>query len=211
MRVSSLLFALVGTAFATGTLFRVPVSTPQPENLSPTIAHRENVPDDHHNYTFQELEPTTNGSIFRQPYFRFLFLFKRKPSVTEAWFNQHWASVHADLTMSLKGTGVSLSRYVQFHQVHPEQLVPLLSHGIVIAPYDGMAEFHAPDIQHVVDFFDIAWGNVELDTDMRSFVDVTAGFQIMGGYDQLIFGAKIHDSAGHDGILSNDPRLKSGY
>lgn len=158
------------------------------------------VEDESHNYVFSELQPKTfDGEFYKQPYFRFLILFKRKEGITEEWFYQHWSSVHADMTMAMKGAGMRLSRYVQvrlqssgeysstsrsvlniyddslelamsscvpsstgladspsqFHQdqIHKEQIVSMLTNGMAIAPYDGIAEFYAKDTVHLKKFF----------------------------------------------------------
>jgi len=41
-------------------------------------------------------------------------------------------------------------------------------------------------------------------------VDLEMGYDIMVGYDNLIFGKSIEGSGGCDGILQTDSRLNSG-
>lgn len=64
-----------------------------------------------HVYTFDEFKPG-RGS-FEQPYFRFLILFRMKEGVSKEESHEHWKTVHADLTMASKNTGVDILRYVQ--------------------------------------------------------------------------------------------------
>jgi hypothetical protein len=67
-----------------------------------------------HSYTFYELQPRLDGrGPYAQPYLRFLILFKKKADVSEAYFHQHWKTVHADLTMAAEDVGIQLLRYVQ--------------------------------------------------------------------------------------------------
>lgn len=64
-----------------------------------------------HTYTFPELAlPTTSN---QQPSFRAMIFFNKKPGLTDAFFHEHWKSVHADLTMQVQGAGVDFVRYVQ--------------------------------------------------------------------------------------------------
>ena len=73
-----------------------------------------------HNYTFSELRPHgEDRGPGAQPYFRFLILFKKKAGVTDAYFNSHWASVHADITMRAADVGIQLLRYVQVSRSEP--------------------------------------------------------------------------------------------
>lgn len=44
-----------------------------------------------------------------------MILFKMNPELCEEQANEHWKTVHADLTLAMKGTGVLIERYVQFH------------------------------------------------------------------------------------------------
>ena len=64
-----------------------------------------------HKYNFSELE--LGGGSNQQPYFRAMVFFHKKPGLTDEFFHEHWKSVHADLTMSVKDAGVTLVRYVQ--------------------------------------------------------------------------------------------------
>ena len=64
-----------------------------------------------HVYAFTEFAP--GGGSFEQPYFRFLILFRMKPNATEEEVNEHWKTVHADLTMTLNDVGADILRYVQ--------------------------------------------------------------------------------------------------
>lgn len=73
--------------------------------------------DEPHNYTFDELKPQAfDLGSYRQPYFRFLILFKKKPGVTDEYMHRHWKTIHADLTMSTKDVGIQIQRYVQVSQ-----------------------------------------------------------------------------------------------
>lgn len=65
--------------------------------------------------TFALLFLTTALPSNRQPYFRFMILFKMNPDLCEEQAHEHWKTVHADLTLAMKGTGVLIERYVQFH------------------------------------------------------------------------------------------------
>jgi hypothetical protein len=73
-----------------------------------------NYPNDGHTYTFEELRPRPYlHSSNVQSYYRFMILFKKNPKVTDDWYNQHWSSVHADLTVSAKNFGIEILHYVQ--------------------------------------------------------------------------------------------------
>lgn len=63
------------------------------------------LPSDH----FDELALGTGSN--KQPYFRALVFFNKKPGVTDEFFHDHWKSVHADLTMQTPAAGVNLVRY----------------------------------------------------------------------------------------------------
>jgi hypothetical protein len=113
MHFSSFLSGLMALAPSLDARTRVPSLNLQEQNSTqPLPMHAvENEP---HNYVFSELQPQTfGGEFYKQPYFRFLILFKRKEGITEEWFHQYWSSVHADMTMAMKGTGMRLLRYVQ--------------------------------------------------------------------------------------------------
>ncbi|KAJ4290823.1 hypothetical protein N0V90_010018 [Kalmusia sp. IMI 367209] len=131
-------------------------------------------------------------------------------SLCEEQAHEHWKTVHADLTMAAENTGVDILRYVQFHmdKKHRNSLKPLLDTGsVVLAPYDGIAEFHAKDAASVLRFIDHAFQNETIIKDQMYFVDGSSPLQIMAGYDTLIFGSGIDTSDGTDGILPGDPRL----
>jgi hypothetical protein len=64
-----------------------------------------------HKYTFDEVALGTGSN--EQPYFRALLFFSKKPGLCDEFFHEHWKSVHADLTMQTKDTGVNLLRYTQ--------------------------------------------------------------------------------------------------
>lgn len=85
-----------------------------------------------HKFRFHELEPSTGSN--RQPYFRFMILFKLNPSLCEEQAHEHWKTVHADLTMAAENTGVDVVRYVQFHmdKEHRDALQPLVATGSVV-------------------------------------------------------------------------------
>lgn len=42
-------------------------------------------------------------------------------------------------------------------------------------------------------------------------MDMTQGYHVMVGYDNLIFGNAIPMTGGTDGILAGDPRLKNSH
>jgi hypothetical protein len=43
----------------------------------------------------------------------------------------------------------------------------------------------------------------------KRFADVAAGYHVMFGYDNLIFGHGIPTTGGGDGVLAGDARLKT--
>ncbi|KAJ4348550.1 uncharacterized protein N0V89_009927 [Didymosphaeria variabile] len=133
-----------------------------------------------HHYTFPEFAPGTGSN--RQPYFRFLILFKLNPDLCEEQAHEHWQTVHADLTLAAKNTGVLIERYVQFHadQEHKDAIQSLVDTASVeVAPYDGIAEFHAKDAASVLKFIDNAFGDDQIVRDQGYFVnegDEVAGY-----------------------------------
>lgn len=72
-----------------------------------------------HHYTFSEFAPHVGlgatRSSNRQHYFHFMIMFKMNPALCEAQAYEHWKTVHADLTLASKDTGVLIERYTQFH------------------------------------------------------------------------------------------------
>jgi hypothetical protein len=86
-----------------------------------------------HAYTFAEYKPKTASN--RQPYFRFQILFKMNPSLCEEQAHEHWKTVHADLTLASKNTGVWIERYVQFHadRASRRAIQSLLDTGSVVS------------------------------------------------------------------------------
>jgi hypothetical protein len=86
-----------------------------------------------HVYTFPEYAPNTTSN--RQPYFRFQILFKMNPSLCEEQAHEHWKTVHADLTLAAKNTGVWIERYVQFHadRASREAIQSLVETGSVVS------------------------------------------------------------------------------
>ncbi|KZM22513.1 uncharacterized protein EKO05_0009682 [Ascochyta rabiei] len=163
-----------------------------------------------HAYHFNELSLETSSN--EQPYFRALVFFNKKPDVTAAFFHEHWKSVHADLTLQTPGAGVNLMRYVQFHQEakHVNDLQPLLDDSggsIQIMPYDGCAEFHAKSAKEFVVFMKSVWASDHLVGCGKRFADMTQGYYVMVGYDNLIYGNAIPEIGGADGILAEDARF----
>jgi hypothetical protein len=53
------------------------------------------------------------------------------------------------------------------------------------------------------------WADPNIVRDQPTFADdVGFGFDIMGGYDDLIFGGQVPELGGKGGIMANDKRLK---
>lgn len=101
---------------------------------------------------------------------------------------------------------------LQFNQDrrHCDMIQPLLDSvdGVLaLAPYDGIAEFHAKDSASIQRFITHAFGDPAIAADQQLFVDSSYPLQIMVGYDNLIFGSGIKTSGGKHGILPDDPRL----
>jgi hypothetical protein len=57
---------------------------------------------------------------------------------------------------------------------------------------------------------DTAWSDPGLNEDMLSFIDPSV-FHIMAGYDNLVYGASMKTSGGHNGIMPSDPRLRGEW
>jgi hypothetical protein len=70
-----------------------------------------------HQHVFPELSLTsTHAGSNQQPYFRALIFFTKQPGLSDAFFHEHWKSVHADLTMQVDAMGKrkgGVTRYVQ--------------------------------------------------------------------------------------------------
>ncbi|KAF2630007.1 hypothetical protein BU25DRAFT_312636, partial [Macroventuria anomochaeta] len=161
---------------------------------------------------FNEL--TLGTGLNEQPYFRALIFFNKKPGVTDAFFHPHWKSVHADLTLQTPGAGVDLRRYVQFHQEpkHVDEMKDLFeaSGGSMQSlPYDGCAEFYAKSAKGFTAFMRDIWASEHLVGCGKRFVDMTQGYQVMVGYDNLIFGHAVPEMGGGDVILARGTRLKT--
>ncbi|KAL1602632.1 hypothetical protein SLS60_006049 [Paraconiothyrium brasiliense] len=110
--------------------------------------------------------------------------------------------------------GVLIERYVQFHadREHRDAIQSLVDTGSVeVAPYDGIAEFHAKDAASVLKFINNAFGDDQIVRDQGYFVNEGIKLQVMAGYDTLIYGSKIETSGGTDGILPGDPRFNNAF
>ncbi|KAF2132409.1 hypothetical protein P153DRAFT_275417, partial [Dothidotthia symphoricarpi CBS 119687] len=165
-----------------------------------------------YNYNFREFRPQSgrNGS-FRQPYFRFLILFRQNAGITEEFFHRHWKTVHADLTLSQADVGLRLQRYIQLHQdkEHRDMIQPLLAAvggAMLLAPYDGIAEFHTSDYATFEKFILSVFNDPIQVGDQQTFIEAGAPLHVMAGYENLIFGSGIETSNGYDGILPEDSR-----
>lgn len=109
------------------------------------------------------------------------------------------------------GASESLSNVLQFHQLkkHREMIKPLLDMGgMAIAPYDGIAEFHAKNYASFERFLMDAFNDPANTADHQHFVDSSVPLQVMAGYDNLIFGGAVKTSGGVNGILPLDERLR---
>lgn len=106
---------------------------------------------------------------------------------------------------------------------------PLLQSKMKLLSYDGCAEFQAQDATSFLRFMDNIYASKELVgmINKRSgimlqntyllvlqnigcgqrFVDMEKGYDIMVGYDNLIFGKGIESSGGLDGILRTNSLL----
>lgn len=133
-------------------------------------------------------------------------------ALCEEQAHEHWKTVHADLTLASKGTGVDIIRYVQFHAdtAHKKAIQSLVDTGMVdMAPYDGIAEFHTKDSASILRFINNAFGNPTIVKDQQYFVDTGMTLHVMAGYDTLIYGSGIETSNGTDGIMPADPRFNN--
>ena len=100
-----------------------------------------------HRYTFEEFDPAhqKSGGIAahsnEQPYFRFMVLFQINKALCEEQAHEHWKTVHADLTLASKDTGVDILRYTQFHAdtAHREAVRSFVDKtGVVSIPHNGV-------------------------------------------------------------------------
>lgn len=100
-----------------------------------------------HKYTFEEFDPAhqKSGGIAthsnEQPYFRFMVLFQINKALCEEQAHEHWKTVHADLTLASKDTGVDILRYTQFHAdtAHREAVRSFVDKtGMVSISYNGL-------------------------------------------------------------------------
>lgn len=80
--------------------------------------------------------------------------------------------------------------------------------GVVLAPYDGIAEFHARDAASLQRFISRAFADPQVSADEDVFVDKSGPLHLMAGYDNLIFGSEIATSGAGHGILPDDNRLQ---
>ncbi|KAL5391114.1 hypothetical protein PMIN06_008535 [Paraphaeosphaeria minitans] len=221
MRSSALAFSVLSFLSLSAALRSFPCDTdtetctpslPDFTNCSPSVSSDgKQCP---HAYTFSEYAPGTytNRDSNRQPYFRFMILFTMNPALCEEQANEHWKTVHADLTLAMKDTGVLIERYVQFHAdaASREAIRSFVDTGSVeVAPYDGIAEFHAKDAGSVLKFIGNAFGDPVIGKDQNYFVDGAVKLRVMAGYDTLIYGSGIKTSGGTDGVLPGDPRFNN--
>ncbi|KAI8939337.1 hypothetical protein NX059_003128 [Plenodomus lindquistii] len=184
-----------------------PIAKPTPATATATPCPN------HHTHTYHFTELALGSGSNQQPYFRALVFFNKKPELSDEFFHEHWKSVHADLTMQVKNSGVLLGRYVQFHQEpqHKAALEPLFeasAGSMQSAPYDGCAEFHAESAEHFVGFMKGVYASAHLVGCGTRFVDLTKGYHVMAGYDNLIFGPQIPGlQGGSDGLMKGDARM----
>ncbi|KAF2741771.1 hypothetical protein M011DRAFT_413880 [Sporormia fimetaria CBS 119925] len=169
-----------------------------------------------HQYTFPEVALGSGSN--EQPYFRAQIFFNKKPDVTEEFFHEHWKTVHADLTIQTKASNVLLTRYTQLHmdKASRDALEPLFeAGGGLMHPmnYDGAAEFYARSAEDFTTFIKNVWASDNLTGVLtrtgcgKRFADVVTGYQVFGGYENLIMGSAIPGLGGKDGIALNDSRF----
>ncbi|KAF2275914.1 uncharacterized protein EI97DRAFT_458912 [Westerdykella ornata] len=163
-------------------------------------------------YAFKELAPPNPASeqcFNKQAHVRVIILFKRRPDISEDYFHLHWSTVHAELTVAARDFGIHISRYNQFHQTAPDKtlLAPLFAQGLQPAPYDGIAELYAPDMDDFQKFMNGVLRDEPTQKDIVRFVDVAAGLHVMAGYDDLVYGLAAPGMGGSDGIVPGDERL----
>jgi hypothetical protein len=176
----------------------------------------------HHTFTFPSLYPGAGSS--QQPYIRFSIFIRKRPDISDEKFHEWWKTVHADLALSVAGFGGHCIRYVQLHQT-AEQKKELEKHGLKPLPFDGVAELYVKSLQDWVDFqnspvfakklngkrYSTASLTDHVDFllnsvgDGEKFMDDT--FNVMMGYDNLIYGSKIAIGGGDDGVLPSDGNL----
>jgi hypothetical protein len=157
---------------------------------------------DDHPFTFSELRPSAGSN--KQAYIRFLIFITKRPDIPQEKFHAWWRSVHADLAVSVENFGGHCSRYVQLHTT-PEHREELMKYGMKPLPYDGMGEMYVKSVEDWVKFqgspaFEALVG------DGANFMGGHVG--VMAGYEHLIYGSKIENSGGADGILPGDRRLE---
>ncbi|KAF9730029.1 hypothetical protein PMIN04_012799 [Paraphaeosphaeria minitans] len=159
-------------------------------------------------FSFEELAVERGSN--QQPYIRILIFFNKKKGLSEAFFHEHWKSIHADLTMSFGNGTKNFSRYVQFHQdaEHRKLVSSLSQYNMQPLQYDGCAEFHAENAEQFLRFMADIHNSKELVGCGSRFTDVDDGMHVMVGYDNLIYGSHITTSGGCDGILPSDPRIE---
>lgn len=101
---------------------------------------------------------------------------------------------------------------MQLHQdkEHRDKIKPLIAGAngaMQMAPYDGIAEFHARDYETFEKFMLQAFHDPAQTGDQAKFADTTGPFHVMAGYDNLILGSGMDSANGYDGILPSDSRF----
>jgi hypothetical protein len=156
-----------------------------PQSIISNVGSPEITNEEPHNYTFWEFKPDIDGKIHvEQSYFEFLMSFRRKENISNEYFQQHWKTIHADLTMQHKDSSVMLMRYTQvvntvtpirtlsltlskFHMDASARrtIAPLTTLGLKLAKYDGVAEFHARNFESLQDFMNSVFASPVLRED----------------------------------------------
>ncbi|KAK7685058.1 hypothetical protein QCA50_011895 [Cerrena zonata] len=102
--------------------------------------------------------------------FKVTFFIKKREDITLEEFSSYWDHQHANLFVSQEAVKKNLVKYSQFH-LAPQYNEKLASLGMVIAPYDGIAEIWVEEFEDILAYFSNKDTMVSMRADHKNFVD----------------------------------------
>ncbi|TPX08632.1 uncharacterized protein E0L32_009971 [Thyridium curvatum] len=148
-----------------------------------------------HKFTYDTL--SYDAGVHYQPCVKVSFYFKKLPDVSYDHFHQHWATVHADLTVGSKPFARhKVLRYIQHHQ-SPEDKERAKKYGSVM-DYDGCSTLWLASWEDFDQFINSP-EYAALSSDCDHFLDVSS-ITLFAGHDMIAFGKATPGIEDSDGV-----------
>ncbi|KAH7019821.1 EthD domain-containing protein [Ilyonectria destructans] len=151
-----------------------------------------------HDFTFDDFK--YEKEVHYQPCVRVSIYFKKKKGVSFEHFTQHWAHVHADMTLASKKFGLfKVQRYTQHHQL-PGMKEGLARMGMNTMEFDGCSTLWFKKWEDFENFFTSPEYETNLTDDCKQFMDVEGGLSVFAGHDVIVLGKGIPDVDDQNGL-----------